>query len=114
MYKRQGLRRRVGRDAGAIARARSASVFGALPLAWLSRWGFSLDEVSAAPVGADAAEAAAAAAGEPWAPAFGADGGEGEAVGAALDPAGGAMVRAVDTGEAQRGRADRGVHGRGP
>ena len=89
--------RRIGRDPAAIARARSASVFGALPLAWLARWGFSLDEVSAEPVGADDLEQAAVAAGEAWAPAFTMDDKTDPAPGVSLDPAGAAMVRAVDT-----------------
>ncbi len=89
--------RRIGRDPAAIARARSATVFGALPLAWLARWGFSLDEVSAEPVGADAREQAAVAAGEAWAPAFTMDDQTDPAPGVSLDPAGAAMVRAVDT-----------------
>lgn len=91
--------RRIGRDPAAIARARSAAVFGALPISWLSRWGFSLDELSAAPVGTDALESAASAAGEAWAPTFTTDGKTDESVAVALDPAAGAMVRAVDTAE---------------
>ncbi|MBK6530330.1 MAG: beta-galactosidase [Deltaproteobacteria bacterium] len=91
--------RRIGRDPAAIARARGAAVFGALPLSWLSRWGFSLDELSSAPVGTDALEAAATAAGEAWAPTFTMDGKDDEAAAVALDPASGAMVRAVDTAE---------------
>lgn len=89
--------RRIGRDPAAIARARSATVFGALPLAWLARWGFSLDEVSAEPVGADGLEEAAVAGGEPWAPAFTMDDKTEPAPGVSLDPPGAAMVRAVDT-----------------
>lgn len=91
--------RRIGRDPAAIARARAGSVFGALPISWLSRWGFSLDEISSTPVGSDAAESAAVAAGEAWAPMFTDDGKMGGPVALSLDPAGAAMVRAVDTAE---------------
>lgn len=90
--------RPVARDAEAIAKARAGSVFGALPIAWLARAGFSLDEVSAAPVGADAEESAAVAAGESWTPSFTREGMTGGAR-VALDPPGGAMVRAVDTAD---------------
>lgn len=88
--------RTIARDPGAIAKARASSVFGALPIAWLSRWGFSLDEVSAAPTGADALESEAVAAGAPWAPSFTGDGKTDDAA-VTLDPPGAAMVRAVDT-----------------
>lgn len=90
--------RAIVRGSDAIAKARAGSVFGALPIAWLSRWGFSLDEVSAAPVGSDAEESAAVLAGEAWAPSF-SETGSGDAAAVTLDPAGGAMVRAVDTAE---------------
>ncbi len=91
--------RRIARSPEAIARARAGAVFGALPLSWLSRWGFSLDELSATPVGADALESTAVAAGEAWAPTFTSDDKTDDAVAVALDPAGAAMVRAVDTAD---------------
>ncbi len=91
--------RTIVRRSDAIAKARAGSVFGALPIAWLSRWGFSLDEVSAAPVGSDAEESAAVLAGEAWAPSFTDAGKTADGAAVTLDPAGGAMVRAVDTAE---------------
>ena len=92
----------VPHDRAAILRARSEAVLGALPISWLSRWGFDLDDVTAAPTGALAAEDAAVAHGAPWAPVLG-DAGANETttLTAHIDPPGAALVRVVEGGGAR-------------